>query len=60
GTGPDGVPGAGRQAPVTAAAARLPKARNRTAGGTDAGAAGAAGAAGGDQAQLECSGLPSA
>ncbi|GAA2994635.1 hypothetical protein GCM10010519_29850 [Streptomyces lactacystinicus] len=55
-TGPDGVPGTGRQAPVTAAAALLAEAGNRTAGGTDAGAAGA----GGDQAQLECSGLPSA
>lgn len=81
--GPDSAPDDGRHAPmthapVTAAAARLPEARNRTAdgavaagvaGGTvTAGAAGAAGAtgpagpagAGGDQAQLECSGLPSA
>ncbi|MFF4380021.1 DUF5995 family protein [Kitasatospora sp. NPDC001547] len=54
--GPDDRPGTGRNAPATAAA-RLPEARNRTAGGTDAGGAAAAG---GDQAQLECSGLPSA
>ncbi|MEU1283254.1 DUF5995 family protein [Kitasatospora sp. NPDC005856] len=59
-------PGTGRRAPVTAAAARLPEARSRAAGGTvTAGAAGLTGAAGatgagGDQAQLECSGLPSA
>ncbi|MET8540528.1 DUF5995 family protein [Kitasatospora sp. NPDC004799] len=70
GTGQHSEPTPTRTAPATAAAARLPEARNRTAGGTDAVAgagadadpagAGAGPGAGGDQAQLECSGLPSA
>ncbi|MFB7124986.1 DUF5995 family protein [Kitasatospora sp. NPDC056273] len=51
--------------PATAAAARLPEARNRTADGAGPDAAGPAGTtgaagAGAGQAQLECSGLPSA
>ncbi|MFF2142802.1 DUF5995 family protein [Kitasatospora sp. NPDC058190] len=62
--GHDG-PGQRQDAPETAAAARLPEARNRTADGTDAGGQDRAGHARPDQprpdqAQLECSGLPSA
>ncbi|MFD8703174.1 DUF5995 family protein [Kitasatospora sp. NPDC059648] len=48
--GQDGQRGRSDDAPDTAAAAGLPEARNRAAAGTGAG----------DQAQLECSGLPSA
>ncbi|MFE4356712.1 DUF5995 family protein [Kitasatospora sp. NPDC056800] len=51
--------------PATATGARLPEARNRTADGAGPDAAGPAGTtgaagAGAGQAQLECSGLPSA
>ncbi|MFG2848021.1 DUF5995 family protein [Kitasatospora sp. NPDC048296] len=67
GQGHDGHDGHGQRqdTPETAAAARLPETRNRTADGTDAGGQDRTGHTQPgrprpDQAQLECSGLPSA